>query len=42
VGLLAEQAMRFPLQAHKKELASADEAREREKEMAQVSALVLS
>jgi 26S proteasome regulatory subunit N3 len=33
-----EQAMRFPLQAHKKELASADEAREREKEMAQVSA----
>ncbi len=26
--------MRYPLQAHKKELATADEAREREKELA--------
>lgn len=30
------RAMRFPLQAHKKELASADEARERERELAKV------
>lgn len=33
MGLLGEQAMRYPLHAHSKELASAGEAREREREL---------
>lgn len=34
--------MRYPMQAHKKELANAGEARERERELAQVSLSSLS